>query len=61
MSKLTVLILRLFTSLFALAFLINGGYEYMILGQTADAAFSVSLCALFMSWYLDLRKQDRRI
>jgi hypothetical protein len=60
-SKNVALVLRLLTSLFALAFLVNGGYEYMIMGHTADASLSLSLCALLISWYLDLRKQDRRI
>jgi hypothetical protein len=60
-NKNIVLVLRLLTSLSALGFLVNGGYEYMILGQTADASLSLSLCALLLTWYIDITKQDRRI
>jgi hypothetical protein len=60
-GKNVALVLRLLTSLFALAFLVNGGYEYMILNQTADASLSLSLCALLLTWYIDITKQDRKI
>ena len=60
-KALLVLTTRLLTSLFALAFLLNGVYEYYNLHNTSDAALSVAICALLINWYLDVAKQDREV
>lgn len=61
MKTQLTLALKLILALFALAFLVNGAYEKMILDQSADAALYVALSALLISCYLDIGKQDKKL
>lgn len=60
-NNLPALVFRLFILLMSLAFLVNGGYEYFFLNETADAAFAIAMSALLLNWYMDSAKQDKRI
>jgi hypothetical protein len=60
-NNLPTLIFRLVVLLMSLAFLVNGGYEYFFMNETADAAFGIAMSALLLNWYMDSRKQDKRV
>jgi hypothetical protein len=60
-NNLPTLIFRLVVLLMSLAFLVNGGYEYFFMNETADAAFGIAMSALLLNWYMDSTKQDRKI
>jgi hypothetical protein len=59
MKQLLVLTARLVLCVLALGFVVNGGYEYMILNHVDKAAFNIALASLIISWYLDSRKEDK--